>query len=106
MTRAEIIRRLRAGEVGHSIDVAIAKLLLPKDVHVPPYTGSVDAALAAPIADGWALVEMVQIDDGIWRTVARKLTANTVVASIHDDAPTLPAAIMIAKLLTFNGGQE
>lgn len=44
MTREELISRIIAGETGHAIDMQIAKLVIPGEVHTPSYTTSIDAA--------------------------------------------------------------
>lgn len=108
MTRAEIIARLRAGEVGAEIDSYIYMILHPnysgdfRHLGPPAYTTSVDAAIAAPTAEGWSLEGMGMIN-GNWRAVEVCHTDD--VDAIDGDAPTLAPAIMVAKLLTFEVGE-
>ena len=46
MIHDELISRIESGETGHAIDVQIAKLAIPGEVHTPSYTTSIDAAVA------------------------------------------------------------
>lgn len=46
MKHDELISRIIAGETGHAIDVQIARLAIPGEVHTPSYTTSIDAAVA------------------------------------------------------------
>ncbi len=56
MTREELIARIEAGETGHDLNVAIAKIAIPNGVHVPSYTTSIDAAVSL-VGDVYWLVD-------------------------------------------------
>ena len=55
MTRDELIARIEAGEAGHALDVAIARIAHPDGVHVPSYTNNIAAAVALCECRRWTV---------------------------------------------------
>ena len=87
MTREELIARIEAGETGHDLNVAIAKIAIPNGVHVPSYTTSIDAAVSLVGDIGWS------VSGNGWAGVFTR-THNT-----HILVPNNPAAALVAAWL-------